>query len=79
MTRYLFALAVFLSPFAAYAQAQQPQSPREQAVTAKLIQEINNNLQCASDVVTLQQQIAKLQEELKTGAEKKEQPAGKKP
>lgn len=73
MMRHLFALAVFLSPFAAYAQAQQPQSPREQAVTAKLIQEINNNLQCASDVVTLQQQIAKLQEELKTAAEKKEQ------
>lgn len=77
--KYLFALAVFLSPFAAYAQAQQSQSPREQAVTAKLIQEINNNLQCASDVVTLQQQIAKLQEELKTAAEKKEQPAAKKP
>lgn len=74
------ATTAFILSLGCYALAQtQPQSPREQAVTAKLIQEINNNLQCATDVATLQQQVARLQEELKTANEKKEAPAAKKP
>ena len=57
-------IAIYFVSALAHAQ-QSPASPREQALTQKLIGEINNNIQCNTDIATLQQQIAKLQEELK--------------
>lgn len=79
MKRLLLAtllLAPSLLPSLALAQQvpQQPQSPREQALTAKLIGEINNNLECSTNVVTLQQKIAQLEAQLKA----KDAPAAKK-
>jgi hypothetical protein len=51
------------------AQSQQQQSPAEQALGIKLMQEINAGLQCAQQSITLQQQLAaitKERDELKT-------------
>lgn len=75
MKRFLLATALFLAPFAVY--AQQPAPPRDQALTQKLITEINNNLACSTSLIEAQQQIAKLQAELKTKETNKDAPADK--
>jgi hypothetical protein len=40
---------------------QQPPSPMEQALSGKLISEINNGLQCVAANISFQQQVAALQ------------------
>lgn len=69
----VFFAAMVVVPCAVYAQTP-AQSPREQALTAKLITEINNGLSCSTEVVTLQQQIQKLQAQI---AEAKKAPEPK--
>lgn len=65
--------AFLLLPTLAF--AQQTQSPREQALTGRLIGEINNGLQCATDLLTLQREVARLTDELKAEKAKHEPPA----
>lgn len=73
----LFALAFLIVPYGAYAQQQAP-SPETQALTTRLTAEINNNLSCTANVITLQDAIKKLQGEL-AEARKTHEPAKKKP
>lgn len=54
--RLLIAFLLFTAP----ALAQQPPSPEIQALHAKLMQELNANLQCTSVAISLQTEIAKL-------------------
>ena len=58
----IVALVVFLF---SRAHAQQPQqTPREQALTQKLIAEINAGLACSGNVIALQEALKKAQDEL---------------
>lgn len=62
------AVAVCLVLSAGVSRAQpapQQQTPREQALSAKLIQEINENLALSTSLVTMQQEMQKLRDELK--------------
>ncbi len=69
---FLYALAV-LVPCAAYAQqAPEQGTPQVQALANRLTAEINNNLTCSANVITLQEQVKKLSAEL---AEAKKEPA----
>lgn len=55
--KYLIA-ALLLLPTSAFAQVQPAgNTPLEQALGAKLMQEINNGLQCSAAQVTLGQQL----------------------
>ena len=81
MTRLVLNLAIcglVLLGVTSLVYAQQPAPPRDQALTQKLITEINNNLSCSTSLIEAQQQVAKLQAELKT-AEDKAKPEKKKP
>lgn len=76
----LFAVFAFLAALLLYAlqsqqmaHAQQAALPRDQALTQKLIVEINSGLACNTSLIDAQQQIAKLQAELKD----KDAPAAK--
>ncbi len=74
----IVAIMLLASPAIAQvpAQPQLPQTPREQALGGKLIQEINENLTLATNVIVLQQQVQKLQEDLaKARQDKKSEPA----
>lgn len=78
----IVAACALLLSVAVWASARaQTASPKEQALTQELIQSINNNITCKTDVVTLQQEIQKLRAELaKTKKpEKKHEPGKKKP
>lgn len=82
MNLRLFAILPFLLPAAALAQpAPQQQSPAEQALAQRLTAEINNNLTCSANVITLQEQIKKLTAELaaKKPADEKHPAPKKKP
>jgi hypothetical protein len=60
---------------AGYALAQQPvPAPREQVLTQRLINEINNGIACQTNLIDVQQQVAKLQADLKS----KDEPGAKK-
>lgn len=65
MLRVLFLLAS-IGP----ALAQPGPAPELQAAQNKLLQEISNNLQCSTQLIILQQQVAKLEAELKELKEK---------
>jgi len=71
---WLLVVISFIVGFATLASAQQPAPPRDQALTQRLITEINNNLACSTSLIEAQNQIAKLQGELKA----KDAPAPKK-
>jgi hypothetical protein len=81
MNRRTLALAVslgglFLDSPIAYAQQPQ-QSPAEQALGSKLMQEINAGLQCTQNLISMQQQLAaaiKERDELKAKYEPKVEP-----
>lgn len=80
----LLALALLVAPFGAYAQtppAPEQGSPQVQALANRLTAEINNNLTCTANVITLQEQIKKLQTELADlkKAKAPEHPEKKKP
>lgn len=60
-------LALLIS--SAWAQ-QQPPTPETQALQTKLMQEINSNLQCTTSLITMQQQVQKLTDEIKELKEK---------
>lgn len=73
----LFTVFAFLAALALYAleaKAQQPAPPRDQALTQKLINEINSGLACNTSLIDAQQQIAALKAELAA----KDKPADKK-
>jgi len=59
--KYVPILLLLASP--ALAQ-QAPQSPMEQAISGKLMDEINQNIQYRAALVTLQAQMADLQKKL---------------
>lgn len=61
-------LAVFMFALSGLSRAQTV-SPKEQALGQKLMQEINNGLTCGEQVVTLQRQVADLQEQVKKAKE----------
>ncbi len=77
MNLRLFAVLPFLLPAAALAQPA-PQSPAEQALAQRLTAEINNNLTCTANVITLQEQIKTLNAELAAAKKEPEHPAPKK-
>lgn len=83
MLRFLInALVCFaaLLGVASLVYAQQPQqSPTEQALAQRLTAEINNNLTCTANVITLQEQVKKLTAELAEAKKEPEHPAKKKP
>lgn len=77
MTRLVLNLAVCglaLLGVTSLVYAQQPAPPRDQALTQRLITEINSNLACSTSLIEAQQQVARLQAEIKA----KEAPADKK-
>ena len=72
---WLLVVISFIVGFATLASAQQPAPPRDQALTQRLITEINNNLACSTSLIEAQNQIAKLQGELKAKEKSPEKPA----
>lgn len=71
---FLAALLLYALQSQQMAHAQQPAPPRDQALTQKLINEINNGLACNTSLIDAQQQIAALKAELAA----KDKPADKK-
>lgn len=66
-----FAIAVLVCVVATVALAEQP-SPESQALAQKLMGEINANIQCGASVITLQQQIAAKDAQIKALTDKYE-------
>lgn len=62
MIRIAFALVLLATP--ALAQQQPAPSPEVQALQARVMQEINGNLQCSTAAITLQGENAKLKAEI---------------
>ena len=60
MKRLSLLLSLIVSPSLAQ---QQPASPEMQAMQARVMQEINGNLQCSAASIALQQEIARLRAE----------------
>ncbi len=69
MKKWLIILAVFITT---PAFAQQQAAPEVQALQAKLMQELNNSLQCTTQAITLQQQVTKITADLKAMKDKYE-------
>ncbi len=59
MLKYLAIVFALVTP----ASAQQ-QTPREQAISQKLLREISESVQCAESQIVLQQKIADLEKQL---------------
>jgi hypothetical protein len=66
------AIALALSP----AHAQQQQSPMEQALSQKIVAELNASLQCSASLLTIQAQLQTAQSRVKE-LEAKYEPAAK--
>ena len=71
--------AIFMLAMNAASRAQQAPTPQVQALSNKLMQEINANLQCAEQAVYVQQQIAAAQAEIKRLTDKYEAKADSQP
>jgi opacity protein-like surface antigen len=74
LTAALIACAVASSASAQQQQQQQQQTPFEQALSAKLLQEIQGGLTCSTQVIAAQAELAKAQtriRELEVGREEK--------
>ena len=69
MKKCLVILAVLI---ASPAFAQQSATPEVQALQSKLMQELNNSLQCTAQTITLQQQVTKLTADFKAMKDKYE-------
>lgn len=66
-------LLIALAVTVAHAQQPQPQqSPGEQALGQKLMQEIQSGVQCSMQSISLQRELATVQAEVKRLAEKYE-------
>jgi len=59
------ALVFLLLTSPALAQQAPPPSPEMQAMQSEVMQQLNAKLQCTMQAITLQQQVEKLQAELK--------------
>lgn len=68
---FVFLLVLFIATYAFAQQPAQPPTPHERAVTEKLISEINAGLTCNAAVIALQDQIKKLQAQIKEADDKK--------
>lgn len=66
----LAALIFRMAP--AFAQQNQPPSAEMQALQARVMAEINSNLQCSTAGITLQQEVAKLKAEIEALKKPKE-------
>lgn len=64
--------AMFMLAMNVASRAQPAPSPKEQALSSKLSQEINNGLQCVEQLVTVNQQLAAAQAEVKRLTDKYE-------
>lgn len=64
--------ALFCLAMNAAAYAQQPSPPEVQALRQRVLIELNGNIQCATNMVDLQQQLAKSTEEVKRLTDKYE-------
>lgn len=60
----LIAGMLLLSTTAGWAQQQSVGSPAEQALSSKLLQEINSSLQCGAELIRLREENGKLKEEI---------------
>jgi len=76
MKRLLTAATLLIATLAAVVAQPAQQSPGEQVLSARLLQEINTSLQCGTALLSLQQQVADLQKKLKE-ADAKQAPAKK--
>ena len=76
MKRMILTAFVFLLPTIAMAQQQQlppqQQTPLERALSGKLMEEINSNIQYRSALVAAQEQLAKAERQLADEAKAKD-------
>ena len=61
MLKYMLPLCLFASP----CLAQQQQSPGEQALGAKLMQELQSGLNCNAQLISVQAELAKANARIK--------------
>lgn len=71
MRKFLIATVLLFTAFPAHTQQQVPQSPMEQAMAQKLMEEINTNLQLRSQLVQANEKIKQLEDAKKPPEAKK--------